>query len=307
MKKRNILIMSLAMGFSVISIAQTDNRDIGVAKSTFWQAPYSKIAQIKIEKRNASVSKDCADFKKIIVEKEGATKLSPESIDTIRQLSSEDSMEELFSVTFTLKDTFIREFTENLPQESTLSIPFYNQTSSFARLDPSLVGFELIYEKDSLSALMSSLGLLRLPIKLTTLDGKPSLKVFGKDAVCDLIDRKAFLRAKGQASVTLPKKTQIALNNFYSAVQDQIKSVLSLNEGTYAKATRLGYRLSALISPSTTHSDEVEKSTLALFKLLFKENSIEYSNVWERFDNQPVLSVFGNAVKVPVTIELGAW
>lgn len=296
------LLLITIIDFEASAINRSE--DFAVARSNFWQVPYSKSMQVKVEPKEKWVAKECADFKQILIEKNGAENLSAESVDALRQLGAEDSMDDSFVVTFRLTGSLTKEFSANLPQESLSKIPLFNHTTSIAKLEPFLSGFEVAFESDSLSAITNSLGLSLLPIKIIFVEGKPAMKIFGKDTVCDLMDKKAIIKAKGLALIILPQKEQIALNDFYAAVGDQVNSVLALTENKYSKASRLGYRLSSLISPNIAYSEEIEKSILSLFRLLFKENSLEYSSVWGKFDNKPTLSATGISLKAPVEVEL---
>ncbi|HEX7674562.1 MAG TPA: hypothetical protein VF412_10335 [Bdellovibrio sp.] len=296
--------MILASVIACVSL-QAHADDIAIAKSSFWQAPFRTSMQVSLINPKSSLIKECEEFKKDIFAADGSVKVSANSADTLRQLSSDDSMEDSFSAVFILGNSVATDLVADIPTTALSSIPYYNQTSSHSEvITSSLFGFKSSYGAGSLQAVSASLGLQILPIHLIYVAGKVALKVDGRDTACDIVNHATIIRAQGTVQVQLPQKSQIALNEFYSSVESQSLSVLSLDEGKFSKAARLGFRLSQLISPTSGYSVEVEKSTLALFKLLFGENTLEPSFVWSRFDGKNSLVVFGTSVKEPVTVEL---
>lgn len=279
--------------------------EIAIAKSNFWQAPYKTSMQVSLVNTKSSLIKECEEYKKDILSVDGSVKVSANGLDTLRQLASDDSMEDSFSATFLIGATSAMDLTSEIPQSALSDIPYYNQTSSHTEvIASSLSGFRISYEVGSLQAASASLGLETLPVHLIYVAGKAALKVDGRDTACDILSHATTIRAQGFAQVQLPQKSQITLNEFYGSVENQSLSVLGLNESGFSKAARLGFRLSQLISPSTGYSAEVERSTVALFKLLFGENTLEPSGVWSRFDGKNRLVVFGTSIKESVTIDL---
>jgi hypothetical protein len=287
--------------------AEAVNANLGLAKSNLWQAPYKNQLNLKAQANTAGLEKECLNYKKEIFAKDGSLNFSSaQKVDLIRQLPDEDSMDETFSAVFVLDEAGVVETNSELPQMARSKFNLYNQNASESELDlSSLESFKVIAKAPSLTAASASVGLSPLPIQVISYKGRSALKVQGKDTVCDFLDKKVQIQSQGQGRVRLPISTQISLNQVYSAIESQVANVLVKNESATVKTLRLGFRLSSVIAPrEVSYSKDTEDSTLALFSLLFNENSLELSKAWGRFDGKATLSVSGSFVRAPMSITI---
>lgn len=304
--------LSLLFGLSITlitikSLGQLPNT--AIAKSIFWQAPYPTHSELKLIAQDTSIQKECDAHKKIMLSADGSPNfIKPDRIDFYRQLSGENSMESNYWVLYALSGNLNIEVTNEISNSQISKIPFYNQTTSITELDlNSLKLFNVVFSKDSLLEISSQAGLAPLPINLIYRNGKPYLKIQGRDTVCDLLDQKAKIQAVVTGLVRLPPKIQTELNEYYTKIESQTLHILSQNESQMAKTVRLGFRLSSLVSPELQYNQFTEEATLALFKLLFSENSLNFSNAWTKDLNQkPILMVFGTTVKSHIQLELSS-
>lgn len=295
--------------FSILGLlifpAKGLTENLSIAKSSLWQAPYSSVMNVKVT-TSEKLGDNCDLYNKLVFSKNGSPiENSAERLDEYRNLPFEYSMENDFIFTFMITPNKISLETENeIPDSEKKLIPFYNQSKSQQNLDTSsLSNFKVKFQPDSFTAVSNSVGLNPLPIKLVYIKGIPALRIQGRDTICDLLNKKIVIEGKGIAHVHLPQKNQPAMYGFYASAQDQINSILSLSEGPMAKAGRISYRLSSLISPTTAYNKETEEATLALFKVLFKENSLELSNIWGRLGDEMTLSP-DPAILEPVTVQI---
>ena len=297
--------------FSVFSLATNVGWGINspspveIAKSTFWQAPYKTEIKSTIEAFNTpSLIEDCAQFRKNIFADDGTLNFTnKEMIELLRSTPGRNSIERSFVVYFKLPATIFDETNSEIASSLLSKIPHYNQTSSRSRIEiADLNSFSLRASPGSFTDTFEKLGLKPHAIKRVYRDQIPMLAIEGRDSVCDFIENNAIVTASGFAEVTIPTQSQIQLTKFYDAVATITTNALGLDKSNTNRTLLIGHRLGLLISPIVNTANH-EDSLLALFNVLFVNDSLQLSGAWTFFGDQKYLVVSGSSTRSPVQIE----
>lgn len=298
------VILAMVAAIPVQSSAEVTNDD-SIVSNTFWQAPYASSRQVKVQSVDSALGKECARIRSIYNTLNVSDLESARRAEFLRKMPSSDSMDLEFSTYFMLPNLNAT-FEGIIPQHRRSALPFYNQNTSISIVDSdSISDLRIVFKKGTLSAQSVSMGLPILPITVVKENGKMFIKVTGKDAACDVLDGGAFISGSVAATIQISEKSQIEMSEFYTAVAKELKTVLASKEGMFAKASRISFRLSNIIAPNTSYSKQVEDSTLALFKLLFDENNLSKSAVWDKFAGEDIISPNQFPKNVHIKINFG--
>jgi len=169
-------------------------------------------------------------------------------------------------------------------------LPGYDQSTGITGIDlNSPLKYEIKSNKDSLTAFSKKLNLIESSVKTTIINGKLFLEINGSDLACDLLSKKAVLKASVPTYVRITKESSELLSRFYSSkVSPQVSEVLAKEESVNVKAARLGFRLGKeLDEQNDSEYDEqlVEKQLGNLMDRLFLEKTLTPSSLLLDFKN----------------------
>lgn len=301
-----LLAIAFVNALTVSAYAE-NNSGVSFVKGPLWQAPYQTKMTLTLSNSNPNLDSDCSLYDKAMHSEDGSFYPNTvEQLERYRKLPSKfDYMESTYVAYFVISESLPIHMNVDVVPGTKSKLPFYDQNSSIVKLDiNSMYNFKVVGQQGSATAFLNSLNILPLSIRLVNYKGAMGLRVEGRDSVCDLYKKRATIQAQASAFVYLPTEAQDTLNSFYNNMGSQINKITSSNESNFSKAVRLGFRLSSLISPSSGYSAEIEESMLALFSVLFKENSLEYSSVWARNNNLFVIPSQNTSIKAPVIVDL---
>lgn len=280
-----------------LTFSQTGSASLGEstkwAEGPFWKAPQAVEFNNKIAIVNQELVSHCSFYTKVIdAYKKRENPISIEtSVDQARKLGL--SMQPEFNGRFEIIDLpeyrWIEVETSVIVRLKKDTLPGFHQTISITGIDlNSPLKYEIKSTKDSLTAFSKKLNLVESSVKTTTINGKLFLDVNGSDLACDLLSKKAVLKASVPTYVRITKDSSEVLSRFYSSkVSTEVSDVLAKEESVNVKAARLGFRLGSALDEQNDDKDNqlVEKQLGNLMDRLFIEKTLIPSSLLLDFKN----------------------
>lgn len=279
--KTLLITMTLAQSLIGISYAA---ENIKWAQGPFWKAPQSVEFSRKVQIVDQDLLNACAIYNKFTsaYKNDEPSNAVARSVDLLRKkgLSRQMSFKGRFEVLDVPADLMIENEMSVDTSNEVEALPMFNQSNSFTGIMLSKVeGFEVVLEEDSLTALSRKLELDDSVAIFTNRQGKLMVEVNGTDLACDLISKKATLKAIVPSYVRITPEASLEMSSFYnSKIAPQVADILSKNESATEKAVRLGYRLGKVLEEKTNGSSQlVEKQIGNLMGLLFVPKTLNPS------------------------------
>jgi hypothetical protein len=289
--KAQLITSSIALMISFTSLAA----DVSWVKTPFWKAPQKTSFSVKLDTPTLAVQDNCKRYKKLIFAEDGSLNWPGQAgkIERYRTTLMSDApmnvnnYEAILSINTNLENNTILEEEIDLgavASESEDLLPNYTQSKSISGVYlPDITEFEVkILNEGSLTQVSRDLQLEDSKIVLMKgVNGNLSLKSFGRDVTCDLIEGKIELSARAPGYVVLPKEQMTKLNDFYHGkIEDSLNSILSNKEEALPiKAARIGYQLGQILDDEFNSSDvkTTEKRIKSLFDVVFVPQTLNTS------------------------------
>lgn len=280
-----------------LTFSQTGSASFGEstkwAEGPFWKAPQAVEFNNKIAIVDQELVSHCSFYTKVIdayKKRENPTSIET-SIDQARKLGL--SMQPEFNGRFEIIDLpgyrWIEVETNVIVRLKKDTLPGFHQATGITGIDlNSPLKYEIKSTKDSLTAFSKKLNLVESSVKTTTINGKLFLDVNGSDLACDLLSKKAVLKASVPTYVRITKDSSEVLSRFYSSkVSPEVSDVLVKEESVNVKAARLGFRLGSALDEQSDSKDNqlVEKQLGNLMDRLFIEKTLIPSSLLLDFKN----------------------
>lgn len=303
-------IATLMMSSALIS--SPAQAGLAWAQTNFWTAPYESQIQLKLKNKQAGLEAICQDYREMAKVYANSQTVGPEEIETLRRVD-EWMGRPVFTATFQidleasqkLADEGLNQIQQQIDWKSSeLSLPFYRQSAAEIQIDHlPFSEIEVLAGKGSLTEISAKLGLR--PLKISVLGSGPqvSVKVEGKDSVCDLLSGEAQLQYQGQARLRITDRGFQDLDGFYLGVEKMTQVVFAQRKTLIGKAALLGYKLGAELEKIDPNPSRVEILIENLMGRLF-DSKMERTKLWTLNNGDAHLNVSASSV-VPVQIRVG--
>lgn len=311
---KSILLKHTAFCSLTLFMAVVARSETGVVSTAFWQAPYETNVKIKLAAQDSRLTAICGEFRDLVGGSPDQDIIDAEEMQTLRNLN--DSMNESsFSTIFTIDgvstqgalDTQLKvanqKFTPNQGGKSDLYQ--YTQVSTHEIPQMSLhTNIALTATPNSLLQRSRKLGLKDQEPTLSGDNMPTKLKVFGKDAACDILRGDVTVEFDSRAKVQISLQAQTSIDNFYLSIEKMTASIFADRKTPTAKAIAFGYRAQDVFHPLGITESEGEQITEALVNVLF-DSEMNRTAIWSNFNGESHLNVQGAAFG-PVHVQLGS-
>lgn len=261
--------------------------EIKIVQTPFWIASYNDQQEIEIAPVQTGVVEDCKAYAEFIAQQ--SKQLTAEELEFYRSLPLAGQMKDNYEIDFRMKQ---------------IQMPVSRGAGLFSlpnfQIDNPIVEIELSTLKDikplskpgTFTDISKKLGLAETkiePVK-NNLNQTVAVKIKARDLVCDLISKNATLLASAQYQISLNATDILAMNKFYSEVENKTFEVINGTESNFIKAAMLGCSYSELFDGSKLSNEEIKKSISFLFSRLFKPDSLDLSENWMSFGNRYIIN-----------------
>lgn len=292
MKKKFILFSLLLCSFAK---AQKN------IQTPFWQTLYSEPVVVQMQPVQQGIEQDleqdCKEYGEYLLKQ--SEELTAEDLDFARTLPLPKQMKDNYEVDFRFTNIDSAPMSRKTSSESTSNLSANLSAILNYQVENPLVGLELSSLKNikapiqdgTLSAISKKFSLAAAPIVLLKdpSGATTALKIKGRDAVCDLLNKKIALSAEAQYVISLPADNIIKMNRFHARVEDKTAPILNLQENSLIKAAMLGYEYSQLFKEENIAESEMQQNIHFLFKNLFNENTLDLSENWVQIGGRKVI------------------
>ena len=278
--KKIILLINLL--FSIELYAQSK-----IIQTPFWSSTYNDQQEIRMTLVQPGIAEDCRNYANFIIQQ--AKELTAEDLDFARNLPLKGQMKNNYEVEFRLAQ---------LPKQNSQREIILN-FSEYQVVDPilevnflTLKNITLLSRAGTFADISRKLGLQETEIEIVKNNSVSiiTIKIKGRDLVCDLLAKNTLLSAKAQVQLSLNAIDLKAMSKFYSEVENKTLEIKNNTESDFLKAALLGYTYSELFDDRQATNEEMRKKIKFLFTRLFKSNSLELSENWVKSENKSTIN-----------------
>ncbi len=256
------ILMTLALTQTLMTTSNAAE-NLKWAQGPFWKAPQNLAFNRKMVSADKSLPQACEEYSALVnrYKKFPLTGSIATTVDVMRT-ESLYPMQTVFKGTFDILDIPVSNYIENETvtegEAANEILPMFTQTHSFTGINLNNVGdIEIESTEDSLVAFSRKLNLVDSAAQSTRRMGKFAIETNGLDLACDLLNRKAILKASSPSFVRITKEASEEMSNFYYyKLSPQIQDVLARTDSPTIRAARLGFRLGKVLEEK--NGDRVE-------------------------------------------------
>lgn len=261
--------------------------EIKIVQTPFWMASYNDQQEVEIAPVQTGVIEDCKAYAEFIEEQ--SKQLTAEELEFYRSLPLAGQMKDNYEIDFRMKQVHRSIF----QAKKAPGFPNFQVDNPVVEVDLlTLKDVKVLSKTGTFTDISKKMGLAETqiePVK-NNLNQVVAVKIKARDLVCDLISKNAVLSASAQHQISLNATDILAMNKFYSEVENKTFEVINGTDSNFIKAAMLGYSYSELFDGSKLSNEEIKKSISFLFSRLFKTNSLDLSENWMSFGNRYIIN-----------------
>jgi hypothetical protein len=273
------------------------------ALTPFWRTLYQNEQVLKIEAQTPGLDKICADYQSSVESTPGKSDLDGRTVDILR-VNTESITDSQFAAQFKvsaaasgvlIQKTIADAEGAMTANGGTDALPFF--TLPVAAVNPVEVAespLSVVSGANSLTHISQSLGLKPLAIQLSVQGPSSTIKVYGKDTVCDLYSGQASLALDTTGEVKISLDDQQKSADFYQGLETVTQKVFARGLSPLHRAVAMGYELGDVVYPLTQDHDKTASYIEALIENFF-DDKMERNQVWSAFAGEFHLTVNGTA------------